>query len=245
MNNMTETNYTFNGKTVYVKDETETVLDGEEYIFSQLLDLYPQGILSVVIDSYDYMNFIKMSGNYKDKIINRNGKVVFRPDSGDPIAVTLDVINELNTIFGHTVNSKGYKQLYSKVGVLWGDGIDYQGIRNILFALKNAGWSSSNIVFGMGGALLQKVNRDIQRFAFKSSAQCRDGKWYNVNKKPVDTTKVSKAGKMKLVKFDNYTTITWDHANYEVLTDELETVFENGELIKEYSFDEVRKNTRL
>ena len=218
--------------------------EGEEKLLESLFRKYPVGILSLVIDSYDYRNFVEMAGTkFKDTIVNRKGKTVFRPDSGDPVAVSLEVIEGLAKNFGYTVNSKGYKELPSYIGVLWGDGIDYDGIRNILFAYKNAGWASSNIIFGMGGALLQKSNRDTLRFAFKSSAQKRNGVWYDIFKQPLDSSKASKRGKLKLSKNaeGHFFTIKDDSEDY---TDLLETVFENGVIVKEYTFEQVRANAK-
>lgn len=215
--------------------------DGEEQVFDEMLDTYPEGILSVVIDTYDYRNFVtNIATKFKDKILARNGKVVFRPDSGDPTSVTIDVFNSLAKVFGTTTNAKGYIELHPKIGVLWGDGIDYNGIRSILFSLRNNMYSTNGIVFGMGGSLLQKNNRDDLRFAFKSSAQCRDGVWYDIFKKPLDISKVSKKGKLKLIKDDNgeFHTVGLDDPR----KDELVEVFRNGEILKEYTFDEVRKN---
>lgn len=145
--------------------------------------------------------------------------------------------------FGYTTNLKGFKELPAYIGVLWGDGINYDGIRNILFAMKNNGWASSNIIFGMGGALLQKVDRDTQRFAFKSSAQKRNGVWFDIFKQPLDSSKASKRGKLKLSKnADGHFFTVKD--NSDDYTDYLETVFENGVIVKEYTFDEVRRNAR-
>jgi len=132
------------------------------------------------------------------------------------------------------------------VGMLWGDGIDYEGIRNILFALCNAKWASNNIVFGMGGGLLQKINRDTQRFAFKSCAQKRDGVWHDVFKQPLDSSKKSNKGRLKLI-FDaatnKYSTIAENE--FPVVKDELQLVFLNGKIVKEIHFAEVRKNAQL
>jgi len=217
--------------------------EGEERVFSELLDKYPTGILSVVIDSYNYKRFInEYALRLKDKILARDGKVVFRPDSGDPNSVTLDVLNGLNKVFGSTKNAKGYIELNPKIGALWGDGIDYQGIRGILFTMRNNGYSANNIVFGEGSGLTQRINRDTQRFAFKSSAQKRDGVWYDIFKNPLDSTKTSKKGILMLVKDNegNYHTVNVNDARKH---DELITVFKDGVITKEYTFDEVRKNS--
>lgn len=221
--------------------------DGEELVLKQLLEKYPKGILSIVIDSYDYKRFVnEFALKYKKEILAREGKVVFRPDSGDPNSVTMDVLKSLANVFGTTKNAKGYIELNPKVGTLWGDGIDYHGIRSILFTMRNNQFSTNNIVFGMGGGLLQKINRDTQRFAMKSSAQCRNGVWFDISKNPLDTSKTSKKGFLKLVKDDegNYNTLTCDTPRnvFKNSTNVMELVFKDGIITKEYTFDEVRKN---
>ena len=126
-----------------------------------------------------------------------------------------------------------------------GDGIDDNGVGSILWHLMSAGFSSDNIAtFGMGGGLLQKINRDTQRCAFKSCYQIKNGVGHDIFKKPKDATKVSKRGQLKLV---------WDEVKKEHVTvnisdprpDVLVTVFEDGELTKFYNFDEVRANSLL
>lgn len=219
--------------------------DGEMQILGDLLDEYPEGILSVVIDSYDYMEFIRgAAANYKDKILARNGKLVFRPDSGKPNDVTMEVLNCLAENFGYTTNSKGYKVLCPKVGALWGDGIDTQGARGILFTMMIQGFSAENIVFGMGGGLLQKVNRDTQRFAFKSSYQERDGIGYDIFKDPIDSSKASKRGQFMLVKGEDgeFKTVRQDSGVSTEGLDLLEDTLVEGRLYRDMTFSEVRRN---
>lgn len=218
--------------------------EGEEELFEEILDQYPSGILSVVIDSYNYANFIKMAGTkFKDKIINRDGKLVFRPDSGDPVNVSVEVAGYLYEYFPGETNSKGYKTLDSKVGMLWGDGVNQKSIKDILRALKLRDFSSDIIVFGMGGALLQKMNRDTQKFAFKSSYQVRDGQGYDIYKDPVNGGKQSKKGKLSLIRDGNsYKTVNQKEIND---TDILETVFKDGVLIRDMGLDTVRKNAEI
>jgi len=216
---------------------------GEMEMMGSLLDKYPEGILSVVIDSYDYIKFIENTHKaYGNKIMTGKCKVVFRPDSGEPVRTSLKVVELLAEKFGSYKNSKGYKALHPNIGVLWGDGIDKEGINHILDTLKSYGWSSDCIVFGMGGGLLQKVNRDTQRFAFKSSAQRRKGIWHDIWKDPVDKSKVSKRGKLKLIKEGKtFRTVSQQTSGEDLL----EVVFENGELKRDMSFDEVRENAKL
>lgn len=218
---------------------------GEFDVVEHLYNEYTTGILSTVIDSYNYENYITVLGTrFKDVVLNRNGRTVFRPDSGDPVTVTLRCLELLGEYFGYTKNNKGFKVLNDKVRVLWGDGIDYYGIRTVLFSMFNHGWSAENIVFGMGGGLHQKVERDTQRTAFKCSSQMFDDIWHDVYKKPKDLTKASKRGRLALIKDgDRFVTIReeelGDKKNY------LETVFENGNFVKMYSFDEIRKNAAI
>lgn len=218
--------------------------EGEEEVFVKLLNDYPKGILSVVSDSYDIFNFtLNFAEKYKEQIMNRDGKLVFRPDSGDPVDVTLQVLENVGKVFGYTTNEKGFKVLPPYVGVIWGDGIDIDGINDILNCMRLKGWSASNIVFGMGGGLLQKLNRDTMRFAFKASAIKIDGEWHDVYKDPVTAQadsgmfKGSKRGKLKLIKTNKgYETVQFD----QIDLDELQLVFENGKIVNEYNWDEVK-----
>jgi nicotinamide phosphoribosyltransferase len=157
----------------------------------------------------------------------------------------LDVLQLLDGVFGSSKNSKHYRCLNPKVGSLWGDGIDYQGIRSILFTMRNNQWSADNIVFGMGGGLLQKINRDTQRFAFKSCWQKRNGVGYDIFKKPLEISKVSKKGRLKLIRIEDGEWQTIGECEQPEKEDQLVTVFENGELVREWSFADVRKNAAL
>lgn len=205
--------------------------DGEDLIIQHLLDTVSTGILSVVGDSFSIKSFVaeKVCGKFKQQIQERDGTFVIRPDSPTPEwPMASDqmvwIYQTLWDTFGGTVSPTGYKILDSHVNVLWGDGIDQGGIHHILMALKNAGFATTN-VSGMGGGLLQKVNRDTQRCAMKLSAQKRNGIWYDVQKRPLDKSKWSKTGR------------------FEEL--DLPVVFRDGELIRRYTFDEVRSNAAI
>jgi nicotinamide phosphoribosyltransferase len=221
--------------------------DGEEEVVDNLLLQYPTGVLSVVSDSYDIYNFVEhiVGEVFAKRITEREGVFVVRPDSITPTHMTPEaemvwIVQTLAQKLGYTINDKGYLVINPKVRVLWGDGIDLDGITRILQAMKDAKLSTDNIAcFGMGGGLLQKVNRDTQRFAFKSCAQKRNGTWFDIYKLPKDLSKASKRGRLKLVKTDvGYETVPEN----DLRPDILETVFENGKLIREMTFDEVRKN---
>lgn len=214
--------------------------EGEKRLFGDLIKMFPKGILSVVIDSYDYRRFISLyAKELRNEILKRDGKLVFRPDSGNPVEVTLDVLNRLDEVFTHTINEKGFKKLDAKVGMLWGDGIGLEDVDEILAAMAQAGWAADNICFGMGGGLLQKVNRDTQRFAFKCCAQQRDGEWLDIFKDPVDATKKSKRGRLALCKVNGvYKTVKQGMTEQDLL----ETVYENGKMKRFMTFDQVRQN---
>jgi len=227
--------------------------EGEEQVVSDLLDAYPAGILSVVSDSYDIYHFVDtiVGKTFKDRILNRGegARFVVRPDSvtdehKTPEAEMVWILNSLWRNFGGSTNSKGFKVLHPKVRSLWGDGIDKDGIEKILAAAAEAGFSAENLVFGMGGGLLQKVHRDIQRFAFKSSAQCCNGVWHDIYKSPKDTSKASKKGKLKLVQRSDgsYVTLPMSDASAEC---KLVTVYENGELLVDYALEDIRKNASI
>jgi len=225
--------------------------EGEESIIGRLVTEYPSGTLSVVSDSYDIFKTCEMiiGGALREKILARDGVLVVRPDSGEPIATILKVLDILGEKFGLTVNRKDYKILNPKIRILWGDGLSYDMIDDILLAMRDANWSAENMAtFGMGGGLLQKVNRDTQRFAFKCSAQCRNGVWHDIFKEPLDKSKSSKKGKLALIRSTDgqsamYKTVP--AAELHDGEDLLVTVFEDGALTHEWTFDEVRRNASL
>ena len=179
-----------------------------------------------------------------------HGFLVIRPDSGVPIDVICGtffsndpecnkgIIRILAEEFGTTTNSKGYKVL-NNVRILQGDGIDGNVIHNILEMLKAMGYSADNILFGMGGQNLQKVDRDTMKFAMKCSSICVDGEWRTVQKDPItDSGKKSKAGRVTL-----YKTNGEYHSGVEDWEESaLITTYLNGALMNEISFDEIRNN---
>ena len=224
--------------------------EGEFNVVRELIRKYPDGILSVVSDSYDIENAIRIYGTeLKDNILNRNdgAKFVVRPDSlrfeGDKAADQIVwILEELEKYFGSTVNTKGFKELNPRVGVIWGDGISADEIEESLSKIVERGFTARSCVFGMGGGLLQKHNRDTQRNAFKCSAQKRNGEWVDIFKDPKDKSKVSKRGRLALVQdeFCNFHTVPEGTDG-----DLLKTVFENGELVNELTWKEVRKNAEI
>ncbi|WP_160712245.1 nicotinate phosphoribosyltransferase [Chitinophaga solisilvae] len=228
---------------------------GELDIFRHVLNNFPTGTIACVSDSY---NIFRACEEYwgtelKEQILSRDGTLVIRPDSGDPVKTLLAIFDILMKKFGFTTNEKGYKVLPPQVRVIQGDGISYSSIPGIFEALKNAGISAENLVLGMGGALLQRVNRDTQEFALKCAYAEVNGKGINVQKMPVEmdasgnlrtSFKKSKAGRLKLVK-DNGSFKTLPLHESPELEDVMHTVFENGVITRSYTFEEVRKAAAL
>ena len=203
------------------------------------------GILSMVIDSYDYRNFLRQASTEGSelndailKFLSVDGnKVVFRPDSGEPVSTTIDCLNILESGFGSYDTESGYKVFDANIGLLWGDGLNYHKIRDILFAMKSNGWAAENIIFGMGGGLHSSVNRDTQRNAFKCSAQLRDGQWFDIFKNPLDSSKKSKTGRFKLIEDDgSFKTISIDDEGDDILR----TVFKDGKLLVDEKYCDVK-----
>ena len=160
----------------------------------------PGCIVSIVADGYDIFREAKQLCDLKDMIIASGAKIVIRPDSGDPRDVIPKVLEILEEGFGTDINTKGYKVL-KHVGILQGDGVDYEAMVEILELVTHLGFSSSNIVFGSGGGLLQRVNRDTYKFAQKASAIKVNGEWKPIYKNPVtDPGKASKSGRLTLVR---------------------------------------------
>lgn len=236
------------GYSVMASEHSTTTIYGKDHeadAYERFLTECPnEAVLSMVDDSYDSENAVKNLLGYKLKhlIMARKGKTVFRPDSGNPVEMSLKHVSWLYDIFGGTVNQKGFKVLNPQVGVIYGDGINYDSIIRILQNLKDHGFAASNIIFGSGGALLQASTRDTQKFAIKCCAAKVDGQWINVYKDPVtDSGKRSKMGRLALVRYDGkgYTTVP---ENLALEQDNLlEVVFENGVLLREQTFDEIRK----
>jgi nicotinamide phosphoribosyltransferase len=145
--------------------------------------------------------------------------------------------------FGTTVNSKGFKVL-KNVRIIQGDGVNEQSIRAILDRLKTEGFSASNIAFGIGGALLQKIDRDTLKFAYKASAIVADGKLIEVYKQPItDAGKNSKRGRLDLIKDEagEYQTVKLETADtIQAENSQMRTVFENGELLVDDNLEAIR-----
>lgn len=208
----------------------------------------PPGLYAVVSDSYDIRQACSAlwGGLLRTEVLEAPNTLVVRPDSGTPHEVVLEVLERLGASFGTTTNAKGYKIL-NKVRVIQGDGIDYSEINTILMTMMNAGWSADNIAFGMGGALLQKLNRDTCRFAFKCSAVEVNGEWRPVSKSPAtDLTKSSKPGRLRLIRQNGRISTIADNVwTPPAAEDLLVEVFRDGEILVDQTFADIRARAAL
>ncbi len=219
--------------------------DGEVDAYANMLKQFsgPGKLVAVVSDSYNLWNAIDnlWGDELKDKVAASGGTLVIRPDSGDPINIVTETIERLMNNFGCQINDKGYRVLPDCVRVIQGDGVSLPIIEAILETMKQRKQSAENITFGMGGELLQKINRDTLKFAMKASAANVNGLWRDIFKDPAtDRGKRSKKGRLAVVESvqgDLKTIREQDLGRQENL---LVPVFRNGRLLKDYSFDEIR-----
>lgn len=202
----------------------------EALAYKNMLEQFSKegSVFAVVSDSYDIYHAVDYIWGQElaDLIREKKGTLVIRPDSGEPTDVLPRLITSLYKRFGGVKNDKGYIVL-NNVRLIWGDGINERSIRSILRVVVDMmGYSADNIAFGMGGALLQIVNRDTSQFAMKCSAAKIYGEWVDVYKDPVtDKGKVSKKGIQD--------------------TDQHITRFINGHLVNQSTFAQVRERSNV
>jgi nicotinamide phosphoribosyltransferase len=227
--------------------------EGDRRYLKRMLKLYTKGVRSLVCDGNNIEKFVAMFCEpefvklVKEQASQDNGqlnRVVLRPDSprfkGDtPADQILWIAEQLWNAYGGTINSKGLRVLDSSVGVIYGDGLSEEDIVTIYAELQKY-YDVTSFVVGQGGGLLQKVDRDTQRSAFKCSAQCRDGVWHDVFKNPLDVTKASKRGRLALIIDEDgeYQTILEKDLNGR--ENLLIEVFRDGKLLVEWDIDDLR-----
>lgn len=218
---------------------------GEEAAYANMLGQFGGAgkTVAVVSDSYDLDRAVAdiWGGSLAAQVRSTGGTLVVRPDSGDPVTTPLRTVATLWDKFGGTVTAKGYRVLDPCVRVIQGDGMTLESIGRLVAAMLEGGWSIDNIAFGMGGGLLQHVNRDTLRFAMKANAMMDgEGAWHDVFKQPVtDASKSSKAGRqavvteggaMKAIRLD----ALGDRENL------LQPVYAGGQIVRHDSFDAIR-----
>lgn len=223
--------------------------DNEKAAYQNMLQQFsgPGKLVAVVSDSYDIWHAIEhIWGNeLKHAVESTGGTLVIRPDSGDPIEVVTQTIEKLMGLFGFTTNHKGYRVLPNYVRVIQGDGINLLSMEAILRAMQLRKQSADNIAFGMGGALLQKVDRDTMKFAMKASAAKVGGLWRDVYKDPItDQGKRSKKGRLAVIRDDQGVMHTIREQDLAKRKNLLQTVFKNGELLIDHSFADIRTRAK-
>jgi nicotinamide phosphoribosyltransferase len=204
-------------------------------------------VLSVVSDSYDLDHAVKVlwGRQLKAQVDASGSRLVVRPDSGNPPTIVRFTVEALMDAYGSRTNAKGFRVLPDHVRVIQGDGVEEESLRVILATLERAGLSAENVIFGMGGALLQKVNRDTLRFAMKGSAIEVEGVWRDIQKTPAtDAAKASKPGRLALVREPDGSLRTVRREQAAEGADLLEPVFRDGEILRRQTFGEVQAAVR-
>lgn len=222
--------------------------NGEVNAFANMISHYakPNSLVACVSDSYDLWNAVEniWGRQLKDAVIKSGATIVVRPDSGDPATVVVQTLQKLATAYGSTVNKKGYRVLHPSIRVIQGDGITIDSIGVILDAVMAAGFSTENLAMGMGGGLLQHVNRDTFKWAMKCSSATINGNQVDVYKDPVtDHGKASKKGKFS-VALTAGRSKPFCSPLPEMDGNLLEVVYNDGELVRDESFDTIRARSK-
>lgn len=222
-------------------------LHNETSAYHNMVDKFGKfPLVAVVSDSYDIdraVDKLWTSGGLLEKVKSwhesHGTKVVIRPDSGD-LFTPVNVIEKVMEKCGYTTNDKGYKMLPPYFGVIQGDGVNHNSINEIYEEMTRRKIAANNLVFGMGGALLQQLNRDTCRFAMKLSAIDYQNNWRDAYKCPKgDPTKASKKGRMELFhSSDGLVSKRIEDAgnNYSIFR----TVFENGQVLQRQTLNEIQ-----
>lgn len=212
--------------------------------YSNMIDNFAEaGGYSVVSDSFDLHNAVTEIWGKKlqTKVRAAGGVLVVRPDSGDPIDTPVQVVAQLAYAFGTRLNGKGFKVLDGNVRVLQADGVSIQDIQMILGRLEGMGFSAENIAFGMGSGLLHKINRDTMSFTMRTSAvQDAEGAWRSVARRPSNPQeKTPMAGRVAAIA-DGYDIVTVPLEDLGSRENLLRPVWQDGELLVDWSLDEIR-----
>ncbi|GGA15128.1 nicotinate phosphoribosyltransferase [Paenibacillus marchantiophytorum] len=223
-------------------------------------EVYPSGFVSIVSDTWDLWSVLDVViRGLKEDILSRDGKVVIRPDSGDPVKIICGdadstneferkgVIEILWDIFGGTTTEKGFKQLDSHIGAIYGDAITIARCREICEKLAAKGFASTNMVYGIGSYTYQYNTRDTFGFALKSTFTVINGEERKIFKDPKTDSgnfKKSQTGLVLVTEQDGKIAYT-DNLNVAEYTerqaeDRLEVVFEDGKLVRDQSLADIR-----
>lgn len=235
-------------------------LEDELGTFRRLItEIYPKGIVSIVSDTWDLWKVLtEYLPQLKEEIQSRDGKVVIRPDSGDPVDIICGnpdgtteterkgVIELLWDTFGGITNTKGYKELAPCIGAIYGDSINLERAQNICERLKNKGFASTNVVLGIGSFTYQYNTRDTFGFAMKATYGEVNGQGREIFKNPItdDGTKKSAKGLMQVIRKDGQyqllDSVSWEQEQQG----ELKEIFRDGKLLVNLTFSEIRNRVQ-
>lgn len=236
--------------------------DSEIETFRRLIsDIYPAGIVSIVSDTWDFWKVItEYVPALKSEILARNGKVVIRPDSGDPVKIICGdpaaapgspeykgAVECLWETFGGSVSGKGFKLLDPHIGLIYGDSITLERCENICSQLHDKGFASTNVVFGIGSYTYQYATRDTFGFAMKATYGEVNGEGREIFKSPKtdDGTKQSARGLIRIEGNGEKVSGMKDRVSRE---DEaggiLNVVYANGKLLREVTLSEIRERLK-
>lgn len=236
--------------------------DDVAYFRRMIKEVYPSGLFSIVSDGYDFWDVLgRVVPLLKKDIMARNGgplgdKVVIRPDSGDPVKIICGdpdgetelerkgAVEVLWDIFGGVVSDQGYKILDPHIGLIYGDAITISRCKEICSRLEKKGFASINVVYGIGSFTYQYNTRDTFGFALKSTLCKINGKEKVIFKDPKTDDGIKKSLKGRVcVKNVDGDLVAVD----QQLSDDsslMETIFEDGKLIKETTLQEIRERLK-
>lgn len=232
--------------------------DDEIETFRELMKTYPTGILSVVSDTWDLWKVITdYLPKLKNEILARNGKLVIRPDSGDPVDIICGetreiegelpkdkgVIELLWDIFGGTINEQGFKVLNPHIGAIYGDSITTERAEQICQRLSDKGFASTNIVLGIGSFTYQFNTRDTFGFAMKATSVVVNGERREIFKNPItdDGIKKSAKGLLKVEIINNEYTLIDQVSEKTENEGVLKVIYENGEFYNQVTLEQIRE----
>lgn len=235
--------------------------DERESFRKLIQEIYPAGFVSIVSDTWDFWNVIEnVIPSLKEEILARDGKVVIRPDSGNPVKIIVGdengatelerkgLVEALWDIFGGEVNELGYKVLDPHIGAIYGDSITRERAEQILQGLKDKGFAASNIVFGVGSFSFQFTTRDSLGFAMKATWTLRSDGEFMIFKAPkTDASKNSQRGRVVVfeedgeIKFRDGLTLETEAEFVQTVTPLFQTIFEDGQVQNLTTLNEVRE----
>ena len=235
--------------------------DERESFRKLIQEIYPKGFVSIVSDTWDFWKVIgEVIPSLKEEILSRDGKVVIRPDSGDPVKIIVGdsdgetelerkgLVQALYEIIGGRVNDLGYKELDPHIGAIYGDSITRERAHEILQGLKDKGFAASNIVFGVGSFTFQYNTRDSLGYAMKATHTQRNGEEYMIFKAPkTDASKKSQRGRVVVyeengeIKYKDGFTKQAEVDFEKTVKPLLQTVFEDGQVQNLTTLSEIRE----